>query len=182
MLFCAAGLPSPRSPCCCSMTRPAGKFLKSHSLRRCSSLTSRTSRTGRRGRLRGRPLRLVIGILGKDPFGPYLEEAVRGESVNGRPLVIQHFHRVEEIQNCQILFISDSEAKRLPDILAKLQGRSILTVSDMENFSPHGGMVRLLTVNNKMQLRINVDALHAAGLTMSSKVLRAAEIVTSANK
>lgn len=34
---------------------------------------------------------LVIGILGKDPFGPFLEEAVRGETINNRPLKIEHF-------------------------------------------------------------------------------------------
>ena len=29
---------------------------------------------------------LVIGVLGDDPFGPYLDETVRGETVRGRPL------------------------------------------------------------------------------------------------
>jgi hypothetical protein len=29
---------------------------------------------------------LVIGVLGEDPFGPYLDETVRGEKVNDRPL------------------------------------------------------------------------------------------------
>src|SRR6266852_4378714 len=32
---------------------------------------------------------LVIGVLGEDPFGPYLDETVRGEKVNNRPLVVQ---------------------------------------------------------------------------------------------
>src|SRR5262245_53334289 len=34
---------------------------------------------------------LVIGVLGDDPFGPYLDEVVRGEKINARPLVIQRF-------------------------------------------------------------------------------------------
>src|SRR4051812_28059903 len=29
---------------------------------------------------------LVIGVLGEDPFGTALDDAIRGESVNGRPL------------------------------------------------------------------------------------------------
>ena len=29
---------------------------------------------------------LVIGVVGEDPFGPYLDETVRGETVNNRPL------------------------------------------------------------------------------------------------
>src|SRR5438128_12279187 len=40
---------------------------------------------------------LVIGVLGEDPFGSYLDETVRGEKVNDRPLVVQRYHRVEDI-------------------------------------------------------------------------------------
>lgn len=120
---------------------------------------------------------LVIGILGRDPFGPYLEEAVKGETVDHRPLRVERFKRIEDVKDVHILFISDSEAKRLPAILAKLQGRSILTVSDMNNFAATGGMVHFLTQSNKIHLQINLDALKAAKLTMSSKVLRAADKV-----
>src|SRR5258705_4625430 len=41
---------------------------------------------------------LVIGVLGEDPFGAFLDETVRGEKVNNRPLVVQRYRRVEEIQ------------------------------------------------------------------------------------
>src|SRR2546421_10219007 len=51
---------------------------------------------------------LVIGILGQDPFGAYLDETVRNEKVNNRLLEIQRYHRVEDIKTCHILFISPS--------------------------------------------------------------------------
>src|SRR5438132_13855673 len=54
---------------------------------------------------------LVIGILGDDPFGSYLDETVRGEKVINRPLVIQRFGRSTELTNCNILFISQSESE-----------------------------------------------------------------------
>ena len=122
---------------------------------------------------------IIIGIFGKDPFGESLDEAVRGEKVGGRPLVIRRFTRLEDVQTCHILFLTDSQSKRLPAILAAVKGRGILTVSDMENFVPQGGMVRFLTRNNRIQLRINMDAVKAARLTISSKILRSAEIVSS---
>jgi hypothetical protein len=53
---------------------------------------------------------MTIGILGDDPFGNSLEEAIRGEKANGRELVIRRFHQAEEIKDCQVLFISDSES------------------------------------------------------------------------
>jgi hypothetical protein len=122
---------------------------------------------------------LVIGILGQDPFGGYLDDLVRGERVNNHPLVIRRFHQVGEIRNCQILFISQSEATQLEQILAILKGRNILTVGDLENFAVRGGMIRFITQNNKIRFRINVEAARGANLTISSKLLRAAEVVGS---
>src|SRR5688500_2932564 len=49
---------------------------------------------------------LVIGVLGEDPFGPYLDQIVSGENANNRPLAVQRYRQVEEIKTCHILFIS----------------------------------------------------------------------------
>jgi hypothetical protein len=46
---------------------------------------------------------LVIGILGKDPFGARLDETVSGETVNGRPLEVRRFGSVDEALECHIL-------------------------------------------------------------------------------
>jgi hypothetical protein len=122
---------------------------------------------------------LVIGVLGEDPFGAYLDETVRDEKVNNRPLAVQRYRRVEEIKTCHILFISRSEADRLGQILASLKERSILTVSDTEGAAQRDVMIRLVTEKNKIRLRINLQAARAANLTISSKLLRPAEIVAA---
>jgi hypothetical protein len=122
---------------------------------------------------------LVIGILGDDPFGHYLDEAVKGEKVNNRPMVIRRFSRVEDAVGCHILFISRSERARLGQILDQLKDRSVLTVGDMDGFSQLGGMIRFAMENNKVRLKINLRAAKAAHLMISSKLLRPAEIVSS---
>jgi hypothetical protein len=118
----------------------------------------------------------IIGVLGEDPFGSYLDETVRGERVNGHPLTVQRYRRVNEIKACQVLFISRSEADRLEQILASLRGRSILTVGDTDDFAARGGMIRLAPEKNKVRMRVNLNAVKAATLTISSKLLRVAEI------
>lgn len=120
---------------------------------------------------------LVIGVLGEDPFGSYLDETVRGEKVNNRPLIVQRYRRADEIKSCHILFISRSETDRLEAIFNGLKGRNILTVGDYEGFAQRGGMIRFFTEKNKVRLRIGLEAAKAANLTISSKLLRPAEIV-----
>lgn len=118
---------------------------------------------------------LIIGVLGDDPFGSYLDETVRGEKANNRPLLVQRYRRAAEIRTCQVLFISRSETDRLEQILPSLKGRNILTVADSEDFALHGGMIQLVTEKNKIRMRINLGAVKAANLTISSKLLRVAD-------
>jgi hypothetical protein len=119
---------------------------------------------------------LIIGVLGEDPFGAQLDDAVRGEVIGGRPLQVQRYRRAEDVGPCHILFISRSESGQLDRLLARLKGRSLLTVGDTEAFNRAGGMVRFVTENNKIRLRINVEAAKAVDLVISSKLLRPAMI------
>ena len=120
---------------------------------------------------------LVIGVLGADPFGKALDEIVHDEVVKNRKLIVQRYRSMEEIKVCHILFISQSEGGRLDQVFSSLKGRKILTVGDTEGFAQRGGIVRFLTEKNKVRLRINIEAAKAASLTISSKLLRAADLV-----
>lgn len=119
----------------------------------------------------------VIGILGDDPFGSHLQDAIKNEKVQNHPLVIKHLKDVKEATACQILFINISNQANLKTILSSLKGQSILTVGDANNFSKHGGVIRFYSEENKIRIRINLEASKENGLTISSKLLRLADIV-----
>jgi hypothetical protein len=122
---------------------------------------------------------LVIGVLGEDPFGSVLDDTLRGEMLGERAIVIRRYRRREDIDHCHILFIGRSEGARLESIIRGLRGRHILTVSDTTGSALRGVMIRFVTENSKIRFRINLDAAKAAGLVISSKLLRPAEIVTN---
>ena len=121
---------------------------------------------------------LVIGVLGDDPFGAYLDDLVNDEKIGDRPLIVRRYKRTEDIAECHIVFICRSEAKDLGKIVTRLKDRSLLTVSDADTFTRQGGMVRFALENGKIRLRINVEAAKACDLTISSKILRPGTIVT----
>jgi hypothetical protein len=120
----------------------------------------------------------VIGIYGDEPLAASVEDAVMSETVRGRKLVVRRCASIDDVTDCQILFISRSRAASLDRILARVKGKSILTVSDIENFTSRGGMVRFLTERNRVHFRINTEEPPKVGLTISSKLLRLAERVT----
>lgn len=124
----------------------------------------------------------VIGILGTNPFGNYLEETIAGESINKHPLTIQHFNSVDDIANCQVLFVNIQDKNQLQIIIEKLKGKNILTISDANGFSKLGGMIRLYTKNDKINIQVNLEAAKAEDLVISSKLLKLAEIVKTDKK
>jgi len=114
---------------------------------------------------------LVIGILGDNPFGGDLERTVQNKTINNRPLVIEQLHSSAEATNCQVLFISTSEKKRLPEIFNGLRGASVLTVSETDGFTEAGGMINFVWEGKKIRFEINNDAARKAKLKINSKLL-----------
>jgi hypothetical protein len=75
------------------------------------------------------------------------------------------------------LFINGAAKENVKQALIDLKGRSVLTVGDVTDFSRQGGVVRFFNENNKIRIRINLEAAKAANLTISSKLLRLADVV-----
>jgi hypothetical protein len=122
----------------------------------------------------------VVGVFGHDPFGSELDEAVKGEAVDGRPLVVKRVQTAAEAAECQILFIHQSEDKRLPEAIAAVGSHSVLTVSDVPGAAQRGVMIRLVTEGGRIRMRIDAESVRAARLTISSNLLRSAQIVGTA--
>src|SRR5580698_1522548 len=114
---------------------------------------------------------MMIGILGKNKFGTDLAQTISGKMVGGHPLQVKECSSLAEATNCQILFISDSEKSRLSKIISGLNGASILTVSETDDFIAAGGMIDLRIVDDKMRFDINNSAAKSASLSISSKLL-----------
>jgi len=119
----------------------------------------------------------AICVVGVDPFGRTLDDVVRGESVNGRPLVVRRHEDHKEAAGCNILFIARSEADRLAETLKALKGHNVLTVTDIDGADRAGAIIVLVSENNRVRMRINVAAAKANHLVISSKLLRPAEVV-----
>jgi len=118
---------------------------------------------------------LVIGVIGSDPFGHSLENTIKGETIQGHPLVIQHYHRADEIKACHILFISQSENRQLDEIVRSLKEKPTLTVADADGPASAAVMIRFMVENNKVHFRINQRAATNAHLILSSRLLRVAD-------
>jgi YfiR/HmsC-like len=118
-----------------------------------------------------------ICVLGGDPFDAVLDSALAGEAINNRKLVAKRLGSVKDAKSCRILFIGDSEASRLKEILSFLDKSPVLTVSDMSAFVSSGGMIEFVMKENKVRFEVNLTATERAGLNLSSQLLKVASDV-----
>jgi hypothetical protein len=121
--------------------------------------------------------RIVIGVLGVDPFGPDLDRAVLGKTVQGHPLVVQRFPRAEDVGPCQVLFVGGSDRKQLRVILGSLKGKPVLTVGESDQFLAQGGIIAFLREDEHIRFSINLDAADRSALKFSAKLLKVARSV-----
>jgi hypothetical protein len=115
---------------------------------------------------------IIFGVLGRDPFGKNLDATMQGQAVDKHPVVVKRGRTLAELGDCHVLFVSASERDRLRALWPRLQDKPILTVSDMDGFMASGGMIGLKRKQGAMRFDINRRAAEAAGLKISSRLLK----------
>lgn len=118
----------------------------------------------------------TICLLGTDYFGTALN-AVHGKAVRNQRLAVRLIKEVEEAETCDILYISTSEYGNLQEILETVRQRPVLTISDLDRFARSGGMIGLVTRDNKVRFEINLKQTQRAQFRVSSQLLKLARDV-----
>jgi hypothetical protein len=83
---------------------------------------------------------------------------------------------MSDVDGCRIVFVSSNEAMA-GAALAAAERTPILTVSDIPGFLKQGGMIEFVLDANRVRFEINLAAARAAGLNLSSELLRVATAV-----
>ena len=117
---------------------------------------------------------LAICIAGPDPFDQILDEKVRGQHVNGHPLIVRHGEAIRSGMPCHILFVG-GEAPA--EALRAINHEPVLTVTDSAT-SGTGGMIQFMTAAGRVRFTIDQAAAEESGVTISSKLLELAVTVS----
>jgi hypothetical protein len=118
--------------------------------------------------------KLTLCVVGADPFGPALN-ALQNREVRGYHIEIRHLNSLPDDSRCGIVFISRSERANLEAIMSRVsQTNGVLSISDVDGFLKHGGVIEFRLVDNKIRFAINTRAAEQVGLNISSRLLQLA--------
>ena len=122
----------------------------------------------------------AVCVLGRDPFGPWLQHEMGKTLVGKHPIEIRYLEKAEDAGGCQMVFISRSERPRLKKVLASLQNTHALLISDISpanEFCLAGGMIGLIIENNKVRFELNATLAGKKGFKIDSTLERVATSV-----
>jgi hypothetical protein len=115
-------------------------------------------------------------VYGQDDFGPAMDR-LNGKDVNGLKIHVLRIENPDDARQCQLVFISETNAARVARLVSVLVDKPVLTVAD-ENLNSLV-MISLTPENKRLTFAINTSAAKSAKLQLSSKLLRlAAHVVT----
>jgi len=116
---------------------------------------------------------LTICVAGRNPFGPVLEDTLRGETVNGRPLATRVI--LEPEPGCHVIFVPVGAATTA--YLRAARGTPTLTLGETPNFIGLGGIANFYVDRGSVRIEISPAAADRAQLRVSSRLLQLARIV-----
>lgn len=119
----------------------------------------------------------IIGVLGSSPIYEPLVEVVKTKTVNKKKIIIRQYRKVEDINNCNMLFIPEKIDISLDEILEKTTSKKILTISEQEGYGKGGSAINFVTMNDKLKFEVNIKTLESLGLKASAQFLKLTIII-----
>lgn len=116
---------------------------------------------------------IVIGIVGRDPFGSAIDEIVRGKTIGRYGIVVRRLKWSDDLSGCHMLFVPATET----DVsgLSRLAGKPVVVVGESAGFTKRGGMINFVIESGRVRFEINVQRAKDSGLVISSKLLSLAK-------
>jgi hypothetical protein len=111
----------------------------------------------------------ALCLAGADRVTELVEEAVRGQVVDRRPIVVRHLATVTAEARCHILYVALRGAAAVA-ALDRVRGTPVLTVTDAARDPRAQGIVNFVIEDNRVRFEIDLGAATENHLVVSSKL------------
>lgn len=117
-----------------------------------------------------------IGVLASSAVIEEFRRTAAASSVAGRPVEVKKLARGEALEGLHAIFVSRAMSAHAAELIAAVQGRPVLTVTELE---PGGttGMINFVVVEDKVRFDILLPPIVQSGLKISVRLLGVARRV-----
>jgi len=113
----------------------------------------------------------VLAVMGEKPLKATLSSMQQQHALSLQ--TIDYCNSIACAKGADVLFIGH-DFTNTKALLAAVDGRSVLTVSNQPGFIEHGGMIGMFRRNHRLRFAVNLQAVDAAHLHISAELLQMA--------
>lgn len=119
-------------------------------------------------------------VLGHGALDEALARLEGKNVLNGLHLTVRHVGPRDSLARCHALYLDDSQRAAAEEMLPRLAGAPILTVTDSAGLADRGLMIEIRKRDLKLVFDVNLGATRKANLDMSARLLKMAHYVAGA--
>ena len=120
----------------------------------------------------------VIVIIGDSPIQAELKVLAATKKVNGRKIVIRQYSGIDEIQDCDILYISSSKSSLLKSAIEKTKNMATLLIAEREGLAKRGAGINFVTLEDyTLKFELNRKVIEGHNLKISNQLVSLALVV-----
>lgn len=117
------------------------------------------------------PDRFVIAVLGAPEVAQNLQALLDRRPLLKRPVQVRRVASARAAADAQILYVGSAHRGDRRTLLAPLEGRNTLVITEEEAGLAAGSAINLLVVDRRVRFEISMRAARRAGLGISSDLL-----------
>ena len=121
----------------------------------------------------------IIGVLGNTPMTKELVTIAGKQKVGAQNISVKTFITVDEIDNCNILFIPAGRSSQISLVVSKLGNKSVLIITDKDGLARQGACINYVMDGDKLKYEVNKSNIEKKGLTVSNSLLALGIVVNN---
>ncbi len=96
----------------------------------------------------------VVGVLGNKGVSTAIADLAKKKKIFGRKIVVKYFSSVAAASKCHVLYIANSQTKRLPEVVVKIGKNPTLLVAEKEGAIRKGAAINFVLQGKKLRFEI----------------------------
>ena len=122
--------------------------------------------------------KFVIGVLGEtELYKDLYTMASAKKETNGLTLEVKQFKSIENISDCNLLFLSEKYCDKITQVQAAVSGKPMLIMTDKKGMAKNGAVINFVEDSGKIKFELNQSAADQLGIIISSSLANLAILV-----
>jgi hypothetical protein len=120
----------------------------------------------------------VIAIIGDSPVKSELQALAASKKANGKRIVIKQYNKIEDVEHCQIMYISSGKSGLLKSAIESTKTMSALLITEREGLAKKGAGINFVTLEDEtLKFELNTKVLEGSKLKVSYQLKSLALVV-----